>query len=86
MALLGRKSRKARRRVQCEAWLAPEADFALRPCTVVDLHDEGAQLKVDSAERLPNRFTLTFTRASRAGRRCEVRWRRGRAVGVKFVA
>jgi hypothetical protein len=49
------------------------------------MHDEGAQLKVDPEARLPHRFTLTFSRASRNGQRCEVRWRRGPSVGVKFI-
>lgn len=86
MALFGRKSRQTRRNIQREAWLAGEHDFALRRCTVVNMHDDGAQLSIDTAERLPNRFQLTFSRASRTGKLCEVRWRRGRAVGVRFVA
>lgn len=85
MMLFGRKSRKTRRKIQREAWLAGDRDFALRPCTVVDMHDDGAQLKVDYPERLPIRFNLTFSRSSRSGKRCEVRWRRGHSVGVKFV-
>lgn len=49
------------------------------------MSDQGARLDVDAAERLPKHFNLTFSRTTRAGLRCEVRWRRGRAVGVRFV-
>ncbi len=86
MALFGRKTRKTRRKVQREAWLAVDQDFALRPCTIIDMHDDGAQLRVKDAARLPARFNLTFSRSTRTGQRCEVRWRKGQSVGVKFMA
>ena len=50
------------------------------------MSDEGARLDVEPGERLPRHFSLTYSRTSRDGRRCEMRWRRGRSVGVKFVA
>jgi hypothetical protein len=86
MALLGRKSRPPRRRVEKEAWLALDRSFALRPCKVVDMSDHGARLYVGLDDRLPKHFNLTFSRSSRDGFRCEVRWRRGHSVGVRFVA
>lgn len=86
MALFGRKSRKPRKRVDRQAWLVAQGDFALRPCTVVDMSDDGARLTVETAERLPRTFGLTFSRGARSGRTCEMRWRRGNAIGVKFVA
>lgn len=86
MALLGRKTRSPRRRTDNPAWLVVENGFALRPCKVVDISDQGARLDVEPGERLPRHFRLTFSRTSRAGRGCEMRWRHGRSVGVKFVA
>lgn len=86
MALLGRKSRVPRRQVDKEAWIVLDNSFALRPCKIVDMSDQGARLDLDAADRLPKFFSLTFSRSSRAGRRCEIRWKRGRTVGVKFVA
>lgn len=85
MTLFGRKSRAPRQRVEKEAWLALDRSFALRPCTVVDMSDQGARLYVGQDERLPKHFNLTFSRSSREGLRCEVRWRRGHSVGVRFV-
>jgi hypothetical protein len=85
MSLFGRKPRPPRRRVEKEAWLALDRSFALRPCKVIDMSDEGARLYVDD-DRLPKHFNLTFSRSSRDGKRCEMRWRRGHSVGVKFVA
>jgi hypothetical protein len=86
MVLFAKKSRPPRRRVEKDAWLALDRSFALRPCKVVDISDAGARLYVALDERLPRNFNLTFTRSSRDGRRCELRWRRGHSVGVKFVS
>lgn len=86
MTMVGRKPRSYRRRVDQSAWVAIERDFALQPCTVVDLSDEGARLNVERPDQLPQHFRLTFSRATRNGRRCEVSWKHGRSVGVRFVA
>ncbi|WP_428524736.1 PilZ domain-containing protein [Pseudorhodoplanes sp.] len=85
MALFGRKSRAPRHRVEKEAWLVLDRSFALRPCKVVDLSDTGARLYVGPGDRIPKHFNLTFTRSSREGPRCELRWQRGHSIGVKFV-
>jgi hypothetical protein len=85
MLSFARKTRPLRRRVNKQAWLVFDGEFALRPCTVIDMSDNGARLSVDQSDRLPKRFSLTFSRASRAGLQCEVRWKHGQAVGVKFV-
>lgn len=80
------KSRKTRRQVERKAWLADNDDFALRQCVVVDMSGDGARLKIDDTVRLPRRFRLTFSRSTRDGLRCDLRWRRGQSAGVKFVA
>lgn len=82
---MGQKSRPPRARRNQEAWLVADEGFALRPCKVTDLSDGGARLELDVAERLPKFFRLIFSRTTRAGPQCEMRWRRGRSVGVKFL-
>jgi hypothetical protein len=72
--------------VDRRAWLVTDRDFGLRPCTVVDMSDTGARLKIGETERLPRHFGLTFSPSTRDGLRCEIRWRRGRSVGLRFVA
>lgn len=85
MLPFGKKTRPSRRKAGQQAWLVTDGSFALQACTVVDLSDDGAQIKVEQSDRLPKHFNLTFSRASRAGRRCEIRWKRGRSIGVKFL-
>ena len=86
MTLFGLKSRKARRKVERKAWFVGDGDFALRPCTVLDMSSDGARLRIDDTTRLPGNFRLTFSRSTRDGLRCDLRWRRGQTVGVKFAA
>jgi hypothetical protein len=86
MALFGTKTRATRRRLDKTAWIAAERDFALRPCTIVDISDDGARLRLEDVERLPRHFQLLLSRATREGKSCELRWRRGNAAGVKFIA
>jgi hypothetical protein len=45
----------------------------------------GAKLTLDDPNPLPARLRLAFSRDARTGRNCEVVWRRGKAVGIKFV-
>jgi hypothetical protein len=86
MTLFGLKTRKARRKVERKAWFVGDGDFALQACTVVDISSDGARLRLDGVTRLPGKFRLTFSRSTRDGLRCDLRWRNGRTVGVKFAA
>jgi hypothetical protein len=52
---------------------------------VEDLSASGAKLTVEDNNTLPAKLRLAFSRDARGGRPCEVVWRRGQTVGVKFV-
>ena len=45
----------------------------------------GAKITIEDNNTLPAKLRLAFTRDTRNGRSCEVVWRRGKTVGVKFV-
>jgi hypothetical protein len=45
----------------------------------------GAKITVDDPNVLPAKLRLAFTRDARTGRPCEVVWRRGKSLGLKFV-
>ena len=79
------KKREVRKSVQQPGWITLEGGFAARPCVVQDLSSTGAKVTVDDANALPGRLRLAFSRDARTGRSCEVVWRRGKTVGVKFV-
>jgi len=82
---LGAKKREARKSLRQPGWIRLEGGFAVRACVVEDLSASGAKLTVEDNNTLPARLRLAFSRDARSGRPCEVVWRRGRTVGVKFV-
>ena len=83
--MLGAKKREARKSLRQPGWITLEGGFAARACVVEDLSTSGACVTVEDNNTLPARLRLAFTRDARSGRPCEVVWRRGRTVGVKFV-
>jgi hypothetical protein len=86
MALLGTdKKRAARKSVSQAGWITLEGGFAARQCVVHDMSTTGAKVTIDDSNSLPAKLRLAFSRDARTGRPCEVVWRRGKSVGVKFV-
>jgi len=79
------KKREARRSLRQPGWISFEGGFAARQCVVEDLSGTGAQVTLDDPNTLPTKLRLALTRDARTGRNCEVVWRRGKSVGVKFV-
>ena len=84
MAAAGKK-REARKSVQQSGWITLDGGFAVRPCVVQDMSSSGAKITIDDTNALPAKLRLAFARDARTGRNCEVVWRRGKVVGVKFV-
>jgi hypothetical protein len=85
MALLSSKKRASRKSLSQPGWITLEGGFAARQCVVQDLSTTGAKVTIDDPNSLPAKLRLAFSRDARTGRRCEVVWRRGKSVGVKFV-
>lgn len=84
MAALNKK-REARRSLHQPGWVTLDGGFAARQCVVQDLSSSGAKITLDDASVLTGRLRLAFSRDARTGRSCEVVWRRGKSLGVKFV-
>lgn len=53
-------------------------------CTVRNLSDGGANLDVESTATVPESFTLVLE-SDKTIRRCEMKWRADRRVGVAFA-
>jgi hypothetical protein len=79
------KKRDARKSVSQSGWITLDGGFAARRCVVQDMSASGARITVDDANVLPGRLRLALARDARTGRNCEVVWRRGKSLGVKFV-
>ena len=85
MAALNNKKRDARRSLHQPGWVTLDGGFAARQCVVQDLSASGAKITLDDAIALTGKLRLAFSRDARTGRSCEVVWRRGKSLGVKFV-
>jgi hypothetical protein len=79
------RKRDARKSLSQPGWITLEGGFAARQCVVQDVSDAGARITIDDPNTLPAKLRLAFARDARTGRGCEVVWRRGNSVGVKFV-
>jgi PilZ domain-containing protein len=79
------KKREPRKSMHQPGWITLEGGFAARPCVVQDMSSTGAKVTIDDPNTLPGKLRLALSRDARTGWPCEVVWRRGRTVGVKFV-
>lgn len=79
------KKRDVRRSVRQAGWITLDGGFAARQCNVLDLSSTGAKIIVDDPQSVTARVRLAFSRDARTGRSCEVVWRRGKTLGVRFV-
>ena len=79
------KERDPRKSLRQPGWVTFEGGFATRQCIVEDLSASGAKITTEEPVVLPASFRVAFARDARTGRNCDVVWRRGQTVGVKFV-
>jgi PilZ domain len=79
------KKREARKSLRRPGWITLDGGFAVRPCVVQDISSAGAKITADDASALPGTLRLAFARDARTGRNCQVIWRRGNSIGVKFI-
>ena len=54
-------------------------------CRIFDVSDGGAKLTCDKADMLLERFVLHYALTSAQTKACEIVWRRGQTLGIKFV-
>lgn len=76
--------RKARR-IHYPAWIDIGGRSALRDCLVYDISESGAKLTVAGEEQVPDNFTLLLSCDGGIRRICQVAWRSGFNIGIKFL-
>ena len=80
-----RFKREVRRRRCQSAWITADG-LMTHECRLNNLSLSGAELVVEVANVLPSRFEIGLVPNSAKTKRCEVVWRQGRTIGVKFIA
>ena len=75
--------RETRMRRHQWAWVTLDGEATVYACRVFDVSQNGAKLVIDVAAEVGTRFGLALVPSH--PRQCEIVWRRGRTLGVKFV-
>ena len=78
------RRQERRRNVRIASILIGDAKTPI-PCVILDIASGGARLHVHEPSEVPDRFRLLQI-ASNEEHGCEVAWRRGNEMGVKFTA
>jgi hypothetical protein len=73
-----------RRNLNAACWLRLDGSFAIKECRVVDVSLAGVRLAIPFAGKLPQTFTVLFSKNAQ-GHRVRVIWRRGNQIGAKFI-
>jgi len=78
-----RLKREARRHRYQWAWVTLEGNATVHDCRVLDVSQNGAKVVTDMAAEIGTRIGLALV--PHRPRLCEIVWRRGRTLGIKFV-
>lgn len=78
--------RFVRRIWQYPSWITIENDIRRHECQVVDVSANGTKLVADIDAPIGSKFRLSVVPHAVVGRECEVVWRKGRMISVKFSA
>jgi hypothetical protein len=77
--------REVRRMIrQQSAWILNGE--AMTECQIMDISKRGAKIVPDGSSVVPAHFELAFAPEDQKRQACEVIWRRGRMLGIKFVS
>lgn len=79
------RRRSLREIVRYSAWIDVGLDAPPRRCAVLDVSEGGARILFPSGPRLPEEFSLVFTKYGSIRRRCRLVWRSRTEVGLSYL-
>jgi hypothetical protein len=79
-----KEKREVRRIRHKSAWITINS-LATSKCEVMDISQSGAKIVTDGTSAMQTRFELALVQGDQKRQACEVVWRRGKILGVKFV-
>jgi hypothetical protein len=85
-SLNGRQERRRspRRNLNAAGWIRLDGSFGMRECKIVDVSTAGVRLCLPFAGKIPETFTVLFSKNAQ-GHRVRIIWRRANQIGAKFV-
>jgi PilZ domain len=78
------KRQQVRRRRHQSAWITLDDGTTKYKCEVEDVSQSGAKITVDAAVQVGTLLGIALVPRATA-RRCEVIWRRGNTLGIRFM-
>jgi hypothetical protein len=78
------KRQQVRRRRHQSAWITLDDGTTNYKCEVEDVSQSGAKITVDAAVQVGTLLGIALVPRT-AARRCEVIWRRGNTLGIRFM-
>jgi hypothetical protein len=82
--LIPQHKRDIRKKRHHGAWITFDDDIRSYECQVLDVSPGGAKLIADIDAGVGTSFLLSIAPKSLVRKPCEVVWRRGRQIGVRF--
>jgi len=79
------RRRKVRKPGALQACIFGLDGAKLVACQTVNFSDGGAKIVVSSGAEIPREFLLIFSTDGKVRRRCQMMWRNGGDIGVRFV-
>jgi hypothetical protein len=79
------KRRSPRKKINTVGFLYTADGWPLGECRIKDISTGGARLAQLPSKEIPTEFLLSFSRDGKVRRRCEVRWRNEKELGVRFL-
>jgi PilZ domain len=80
------KRRSPRKKINTVGFLYTAEGWPLGECRIKDISTGGARLAHTLSDDVPAEFLLSFSRDGKVRRRCEVRWRSEKEIGVRFLS
>jgi PilZ domain len=81
-----KEARKGRRRIVRHPAMILNSDKSIfGQCTMLDVSANGAKIKLQVGDQVPDKFILLLSKDGKVSRQCKVSWRKGTEIGVQFV-
>lgn len=77
--------RKTRRRRCHTAWVTLRDGYTRAECRILDVSEDGAQISCKKADALLDRFVMAYALTAPTSRTCEIVWRQGQTLGIKYA-
>jgi hypothetical protein len=77
--------KKPRKPIKAVGFIYSMDGWPIGECSTLDISESGAKIMLPLTDDLPPEFLLSLSRDGRVRRRCQLKWRDGDKIGVRFA-